>query len=327
MGADGRRYALAVDIGGTKMDAACIDTQGNLLTPPCKERVPFDENNVADARELICMLAPYVEAASALEGTFEGIGLSVCGNINPNTGEAVLIPNLNWRNFPFGPMVAEAFQLPVFAATDVRMAAIAEAVWGEARGVENFAWATIGTGYGGYLFLNGRLYDGSHCFAGNFGHTTWDEIHGFLCGCGRKGCVETFVAGPGIARAGQLALDKKQSPALARLAEDGQVTSRMVFQAEAEGDPAAQEIIRQVIRLIAINLGGVVNLLDLDMIVIGGSVSRGSEDFIDRIGKRIRDYLMTVEARRDLKVVGESFTNSALFGAAADVFMRKGILR
>lgn len=326
MGASDRRYALAVDIGGTKMDVACIDTQGNFLTPLSKARVPFDDNDVADAEGLIRMLAPYVEEACALEGAFEGIGMSVCGNIDPLTGEGVLIPNLHWRNVPFGAMVAEAFRLPVFAATDVRMATIAEALWGKARGVQNFAWVTIGTGYGGYLFLNGRLYDGSHSFAGNFGHITWDEIHGALCGCGRKGCVETFVAGPGIARLGQAALNKNQSPALARLAGGGPVTTRMVFQAEAEGDPAAREIIAQVIRLISINLGGVVNLLDLDMLVIGGSVSRGSEDFIDRINKRIRDYLMTEEARRDLQVIGESFTNSALVGAAADVFLRKGIL-
>jgi glucokinase len=308
------------------MDVACIDTQGNFLTSIYKERVPFDENKIAEANGLIRMLAPYVEEAFGLEGTLEGIGLSVCGNINPHTGEAVLVPNLHWRNLPFGLMVAGAFRLPVFAATDVRMATIAEVIWGKARGVENFAWATIGTGYGGYLFLKGRLFDGSHNFAGNFGHITLDEIHGHLCGCGRKGCVETFVAGPGIARAGQVALENKQSPALSRLAADGQVTSRMVFQAEAEGDPAACGIIEQVIRLIAINLGGVVNLLDLDMIVIGGSVSHGSKDFIDRISKRIRDYIMTVEARRDLRVVCESFTNSALVGAAADVFVRKGIL-
>jgi len=326
LGASNRKFALAVDIGGTKMDVACVDTQGNFLTRPHKEPVPFDDRGVADPEGLIRMLAPNVEEARRLEGSFEGIGMSVCGNLDPHTGEAVLIPNLHWRNVPFRAMVAEAFQVPVFAATDVRMATIAEALWGKARGVQNFAWCTIGTGYGGYLFLNGGLYNGSHNFAGNFGHITWDEINGPPCGCGRRGCVETFVAGPGIARAGQAALDSGRSPALARLAGDGRVTTRMVFQAEAEGDPAACEIIDQVIRLIAINLGGVVNLLDLDMIVIGGSVSRGSEDFIDRISKRIRDYLMTVEACRDLQVVSESFPNSALVGAAADVFIRKGIL-
>lgn len=321
-----RRFALAVDIGGTKMDVACIDTEHQFLTEVRRELVPFDEHNIADPKGLIAKLAPYIEEALSLEGSLEGIGLSVCGNIQPDTGEAVLVANLHWRNLPFGAMVADAFHLPVFAGTDVRMAAIAEALWGNARQVKNFLWATIGTGYGGYLFLDGKLFDGTHKFAGNFGHITWDEINGYLCGCGRKGCMETFVAGPGIARAGQAAYDAGKSPALARLAENGKVTTRQVFQAEAEGDPAAQEIINQTIRLISINLSGVVNLLDLDMIVIGGSVSHGSPDFIDRINRRIRDYLMTEEARRDLQVVSEAFCNSALVGAAADVLLRKNIL-
>jgi predicted NBD/HSP70 family sugar kinase len=313
-------FALAVDIGGTKIEIACIDRRGKLLTSIAKQRVPFGPDGCADPGGLIDILAPYAQQSRSQPGRCAGIGLSVCGNIDPESGEAVLVPNLHWRNLPFGQMVAEALELPVYSATDVRMAALAEALWGGAQGVRNFLWATVGTGYGGYLWLNGELYGGAHGFAGNFGHITLDEVNGFPCGCGRKGCVETFVSGPAIARAGQAALEAGRSPALARLGQDGRVTSAMVFQAEAAGDAEAQAIVAQVIRLIAINLGGVVNLLDLEMIVMGGGVTHGSPDFVERVSRRIRDFLMTVEARRDLKVIHESFPNAALFGAAAHVF-------
>jgi predicted NBD/HSP70 family sugar kinase len=319
-------FALAVDIGGTKVEIACIDQGGQLLTPISKHRVPFGPDGCAEARGLIDILASYARQNRSQAGRCAGVGLAVCGNIDPESGEAVLVPNLHWRNLPFGPMVAEALELPVYAATDVRMAALAEAIWGGARGVRNFLWATVGTGYGGYLWLNSELYGGSHGFAGNFGHITLDEINGFPCGCGRKGCVETFVSGPAIARAGQAALEAGRSPALARLAQNGRVTSAMVFQAEAAGDAEAQAILAQVIRLIAINLGGVVNLLDLDMIVMGGGVTHGSPDFVERVSRRIRDFLMTAEARRDLQVVHESFSNATLFGAAAHVFVEAGII-
>jgi predicted NBD/HSP70 family sugar kinase len=319
-------FALAVDIGGTKIEIACIDRSGQLLTPISKHPVPFGSDGCADARRLIDILAPYAQQSRSQPGHCDGIGLSVCGNIDPDSGEAVLVPNLHWRNLPFGQMVAEALELPVYSATDVRMAALAEALWGGAQGVRNFLWATVGTGYGGYLWLNDGLYGGSHGFAGNFGHITLDEVNGFPCGCGRKGCVETFVSGPAIARAGQAALDAGRSPALARLAQGDRVTSTMVFQAEAAGDAQAQAIIAQVIRLIAINLGGVVNLLDLEMIVMGGGVTHGSPDFVERVSRRIRDFLMTVEARRDLRVIHESFPNAALFGAAAHVFAEAGII-
>lgn len=321
-----RDFSLAIDIGGSKAAYTIIDTQGNRLIPIENQAIPFDDRNIADPQKMIAQMLPFVEQARGLPGVFHGIGLSVCGNIDIDSGMAVLVPNLHWRYLPFGQMVMEAFQCPVYAATDVRMAVLAEALWGAARKVRYFAWATIGTGYGGYLFLDGKLYAGTHGFAGNFGHNTWDEANGYPCGCGRRGCVETFVAGPAIARAGQKALEERRSPLLEQLAGEGPVTSALVFQAEAAGDPASRDIIEEVIRLVAINLGGLVNVLDLDMIVMGGGVVHGSPDFIPRLSRRIRDFMMTEEAQRDLVIAKESFPNSALQGAGAEVFIRKGIL-
>ena len=156
-----------------------------------------------------------------MEGQLDGIGLSVCGNIERETGLAVLVPNLHWYGLPFGRMVGERFGLPVYAATDVRLAAQAEALWGAGRGIRNFAWVTIGTGCGAYLFLDGRIYGGAHGFAGNFGHYTIDEANGYPCGCGRRGCLETYVAGPAIARAGQAAADEGRSFVLRQLSPGG----------------------------------------------------------------------------------------------------------
>jgi glucokinase len=318
-------FTLAVDIGGTKAAVALIDARGSLLTPVQNHPVPFDPRGSADPSGLLEILRPAVERAKNQPGRFRGVGLSVCGNIDLDTGLAVLVPNLHWRYLPFGQMVRDAFGVPVFAATDVRMALLAEVLWGAAREARFAAWATVGTGYGGYLYLDGRLYGGTHGYAGNFGHTTWDEADGVLCGCGKRGCVETFVAGPAIAAAGQRAAEAGDSLLLRQAAGTRPVTSADVFWAEAQGDPAARMIVENVIRLISINLGGVVNTLDLDVIVMGGGVVHASPDFVPRIHRRIRDFLMTEEARRDLRVVKETFENSALVGAAADVFLRSGI--
>lgn len=101
----------------------------------------------------------------------------------------------------------------------------------------------------------------------------------------------------------------------------------MVFQAEAKGDIAAQEIINEVIRKLGISLSSMVNLLDLEMIILGGGVWKGSPNFISRVDQRIREFAMTEEAKHDLKIVNESFENSALIGAAADVFLHTGLLK
>ena len=317
---------LALDIGGSKVDAAWMDSNGRVEGTIHNFPVPFEASGAGDPQRLIESIRPFIDQAVQAGLNLRGIGLSLCGNVNAETGEAVLNPNLHWRNLPFGKMLSDAFQLPVHAETDVRQAALAERIWGVASGVHNFAWCTIGTGYGGYLYLKDRLYGGSHGFAGNFGHITLDEINGYPCGCGRRGCFETFVAGPAIARQGQQAADGNRSPMLIQMADGKPVTTRMVIQASQAGDPAAVEIIEQVIRLISINLGGVVNLLDLDMIVIGGGVANSSSDFIQRIDRRIRDFLMTEEAKRDLKIIKESFSNATLYGAAADFFIREGYL-
>ncbi len=317
--------ALAIDIGGTKAAFSVIGMDGDLLTPIEKHLVPFTSALEADPNGLLEIIAPYVDRAKHLPGQLRGIGLSCCGAVDHEKGIAVLVSNLHWHYMPFGDMVRQAFGLPVFMAADVRMAVLAEAAWGAARGSQNFAWVTVGTGYGGHLFLNGKVYDGSHGLAGNFGHNTFDEIHGFPCGCGRNGCFETFVAGPAIARAGQKAAVERVSPYLGSIARTRAICTKDVFDAEAAGDSAAIEIIENTIRLICINLGGLVNTLDLDLLVMGGGVVHGCSDFVKRIDNRIRDYLMTNEAKNDLKVVKESFENSALVGSAADVFIRQNL--
>ncbi len=113
---------------------------------------------------------------------------------------------------------------------------------------------------------------------------------------------------------------------MAELSQGGRVTTQTVIQAYQQNDPAAVSIIEQVARLIAINLSGLVNTLDLEMIVMGGGVIQACPQLIDRISHYIRRYLMSDEALRDLRLERETFTNSALYGAAADVFLRSGVI-
>lgn len=315
---------LAIDIGGTSLRLALIGFDGALHGEIAQYEMPFSSDGAADMEALLNLMDPHVERARQQVVDEPMIGISLCGNVDLVSGDAILAPNLGWRNQPFGRRVSQRFRLPVCVATDVRQAVLAEAIWGAGIGLRDFAWATIGTGYGGYLFLNGRLYGGAHGFAGNFGHITLDEINGYPCGCGRRGCFETFVAGPAIARAGQAAHEAGKSVILSSLALGGQVTTPVVFRAIELGDEIATAIVDEVIRLICINLGGMVNLLDLSLIVIGGGVTAAAPWFVERISSDIRAYLMTAEAQRDLRVLRESMPNAALWGAAAHVFAAEG---
>ncbi|MCC7353292.1 MAG: ROK family protein [Anaerolineae bacterium] len=319
--------ALAADIGGTKMDVAMVDISGRLVLPLAQHPVPFTADGIAAAQGLLDILQPYIDKAQAYGARLRGIGLGVCGVVDVETGEIILSPNLHWRNLPFGAMARERFRLPVCAAVDVRQAALGEWMWGSAHGAKNFAWVTIGTGYGGYFILNGRFYPGTHGSAGNFGHIAVDEVNGYPCGCGRRGCAETYVAGPAIARQGQRAADEGRSPLLHRLAGEGPVTAPLVFQAEAAGDEAARQVVAGVVRHLAISLSGLVNTRDLELMVLGGGVMKAGPLFLARLDAAVREHLMTVEARRDLRIVRESLPNPAVAGAAAHVFLACGDLR
>lgn len=318
------RLALAVDIGGTKIDIALIDEAGRQIGATGSHAVPFDEQAVASPAGMLDIIAPYVAQAREALGKLEGIGLCLPGKVDPATGEAVFVANLHWRNVPFVRMAAERFGLPVRADLDVHLAALGEAVWGAARGLDSFAWVTLGTGMGVCLWLNGRIHRGEHDFAGYVGHDTVDEINGYPCGCGRRGCLETFVAGPAIARQGQAARDAGLSPTLNRLAADGPVTAPMVFEAAATGEPAAAAIIDAVVRMLGLSLSWMVNLLDLRLIIMGGGVAKAGADFIQRVERSTQGYVMADEVRRDLRIVPESLPNAALFGAAAFVFQPEG---
>jgi glucokinase len=311
---------LAVDIGGSKASFACVRSDGTLYVPVDTVRVPFSAPKVADVGQVIRLFQKYMRAVGDGPDPIAAIGLSLCGNVDMDSGEAVLTPNLGWRNVPIGRLLNEAFGLPVFAATDVYMAGLAEMVWGKAQSVRHFAWGTIGTGYGGFLFLDGKPYGGSHGFAGNFGHNTWDEINGELCGCGKRGCVETYVAGPAIARAGQRAMDSGESLYLPELVEAGIVSAKMVFAAARRGDPACRSIVEEAMRKIAVNLSGLVNTLDLEMIILGGGVVQGNPEIVAHLSQAVRPHLMTFEAKRDLQIEIETFENSALIGAAAHAY-------
>jgi glucokinase len=315
-----------VDIGGTKIALGVFDLNGSLLGEAVNQPVPFGPDGRADPEALTAMIAAH--AARARKDGLEprALGLSICGNVDMRDGNCLLIPNLHWRSVPFGRMVQAATGLPVFAATDTRQAALAEHVWGAARGLRHFCWATVGTGYGGYLYLDGKPFDGHHGIAGPFGHNTIDEVNGFPCGCGRRGCVETYVAGPAIARAGQAALDAGDSPILAELSSQGTVTTPMVVQAYQQNDPAAIRIIDDVARMIAISLGGVNNLLDLEMFILGGGVVHALPGLVALVDSKIRHYLMSEEARCDLRIMKETFPNASLAGAAAHAFVHTGLL-
>jgi len=317
---------LAIDIGGTKIELGVFTPEGEMLVPSMRIAVQFNNKKEADISHIAAAAKDYFQEFKTIGWKMMGMGISACGHVDKTGKIVVLAPNLGWRDYPAGDILEGIFDLPIHMEVDTAMAATAEMMWGAARNVKNFAWCTIGTGMGSYYVLNGKLFGGTHGFAGEIGHITIDEVNGHPCGCGRRGCLETYVTGPAMARAGQMAVKRGESDMMREMARNSEVTSRVVVQAMKEKDPAACEIINDSINMIAKVMGGLANTLDLEMIIIGGGVANAIPNFIQIIQERIRDYLMFEEAKKDLRITAESFNNAALYGAAANFFIKEGIL-
>lgn len=277
---------IGVDIGGTKVAAGLVDCDGKILNQVRQPMIARGEPEAA-LKAVTSAIDSLSREMPEARVKFQGIGLCAPGPLDPQTGVVINPPNLPcWRNFPLAAKVAEIYGVPVKLDNDANAAALAETRWGAARGYRYVFYATVGTGIGTGIVLDGQIYHGYTGAAGEGGHMSID-YRGPVCGCGKHGCIEAFAAGPAIgARARtRLAAEQSRHSAMLDLAQ-GQiedVTSETVGRAFAAGDSLAREILQETAGLLTAWLSNIVDLLDPDVVVMGGGVAAMLGPFFDEI--------------------------------------------
>jgi glucokinase len=284
---------VGVDIGGTKVAAGLVDREGAIKS---QTRTPMVANR--EAGEGLAAVVSAIDLLFAQDTKarvrIRGIGICAPGPLDPHTGVVVNPPNVPcWRNFPLAAEVAKVYDVPVKVENDANAAALAEGIWGAGRGFHHIFYATIGTGIGTGLVCDKRIYNGRTGAAGEGGHMSID-YNGPRCGCGKPGCIEILAAGPAIARRARAKLAAGQRPQsnildLARGNIDA-VTSEMVGHAYAAGDPLAKEILQETVKLLALWLSNIVDLLEPDVMIIGGGVAAMLNPFFTDLSKWLVEY-------------------------------------
>jgi glucokinase len=279
---------LGVDIGGTKVAVGIVDSTGNILA---RGRKPMVANTSAEAG-----LDAVIGAIDSMLATPEGrgvhsIGICAPGPLDPRAGVVLNPPNLPcWRNFPLADRIKAKYQVPVKVDNDGNAAALAEERWGAARGFHYVFYATIGTGIGAGFVLDGAIYHGNTGSAVEGGHMTID-YRGPRCNCGKLGCIEILAAGQAIGVRARAKLADPRTPHSAILDLAGgdihAVTSELVGRAFATGDPVAREILQETVDLLSAWLGNIVDLLDPDVLVIGGGVAAMLKPFFEDIKRQL----------------------------------------
>jgi len=312
---------IGVDIGGTKVAAGIVDASGKILS---QVRTPMRANDGPEAGlEAVTSAIDQVLSAEASTPQVQPNTIGICapGPLDPESGVVLNPPNLPcWRNFPLATRIAEKYRVPVKVDNDANAAALSETIWGAARGYKYVFYATLGTGIGTGIVLDGRIYHGRTGAAGEGGHVSID-YHGPVCSCGKRGCIEVLAAGPAIAaRARQrVAADPDRGAALLDLAQGKleAVTSEMVGKAYAAKDALAKEILRQTAELLTIWLGNIVDLLDPDVLVVGGGVAAMLNPFFGEIKRLLPSWCVNPRAAEIPLVLAHYGADAGIAGGAA----------
>ena len=282
---------IGVDIGGTKVAVGFVDSNGTILKQLRNPMISTSDAEAGLEAVFTAIDALLAEASITKAGAIGGIGICAPGPLDPKTGVVVNPPNLPcWRNFPLAARARERYGVPVKVDNDANAAGLAETHWGVARGYRYVFYATVGTGIGSGIVFDGRIYHGKTGAAGEGGHLSID-YRGPRCNCGKLGCIEILAAGPaiGLRARNKLTSAPARHSAILDLAggKIEAVTSEMVGKAYTMGDAVAHEILQETTELLTVWLGNIVDLLDPDVLVMGGGVAAMLSPFFDDIKKRL----------------------------------------
>jgi len=310
------KAALGVDIGGTKVAVGVVNREGAILA---QQRAPMIANGSAEAGlDAVINAIDSMLSSSPLE--IDRIGICAPGPLDPEQGIVLNPPNVPcWRNFPLAERVSAKYQVPVKVDNDANAAALAETLWGAARGFRFVFYATIGTGIGSGIVFDGSIYHGKTGSAGEGGHVSID-YRGPVCACGKRGCIEILAAGPaiGIRARAKVAAEPSRGALLVSLAGDvGAVTSETVGRAYAQGDSLAKEILVETVELLAPWLGNIVDLFDPDVIVIGGGVAAMLKPFFEELKLQIPKWCVNPHVSEIPLVMAHYGADAGIAGGAA----------
>jgi glucokinase len=300
--------AVGIDVGGTKINAFRVARDGEVLD---RKSVPTP----ADDEE--ATLAAMIDLARAtLTDDVLAIGVGAAGMVDAADGVLRFAPNLAWRELPIAARMREALGLPCQVDNDANVAAYGEYRFGAGRGFRNMLLVAVGTGIGGGVVSDGRLFRGANGFAAEIGHFIV-EPGGPLCGCGNRGCWEQVAAGRAIDRLGREAAREHEGSILRRLAggDPDTVTGRLVTEAARQGDPPALRVLSEVGRRLGEGIGGLVNILDPQIVVVGGGAILAGDllleparaSFVDAVqapGHRPRVPIVAAQLGNDAGAVG-----------------------
>ncbi len=309
---------IGMDVGGTGIQIGVVNEDGQILVKDsvvARPDLPFSEQ----IAQMAACAKSVLERSGHTMDELASVGAGVPGVADPRTGVIPKCVNVHWENVPFREEMGRHFPgKPICIDNDATVAGLAESVAGISAGTSSSIFITLGTGVGGGIVLNGKVWNGAHGIGSEIGHMTM-ELDGVPCTCGNRGCLERYCSATAIIRMAREQLPGYPSSRIAELCggDPAKINAKIVFDAAREGDPLGTKIFRRYVSYLAQAINTLTAVIDPEMFVLGGGVSRAGSFLLDAVREETPRYALFKDAfplpRIELATLG---TDAGIIGAA-----------
>ena len=312
-------YCVGIDLGGTTIKAGIVDEDYRIVKsgaiPTITDRGA--EKLIQDMAELVSVLLKEAEISM---DEVASVGVGVPGTANKKTGIMEYANNLNMKDEPFILFLKRYFKKPVYFTNDANAAAWGEYLAGSGKGYRSLVMVTLGTGIGGAMILDGKLYEGCNFAAGEFGHFVI-QCEGEPCNCGRRGCFETYASATGLIRMAKQAMETEEGrkSSLWNLCsgETDGLNAEMIFKAAKKGDLTAGQTVERYLYYLSVGITDIINIFQPEILCIGGGVSRAGNQLLDPLKRMVDQQIYTRDSQVKTEIVTATLANDAgIIGAA-----------
>lgn len=308
---------IGIDLGGTSIKAGLVDFEGNILrqnsrpTRIEKEHISIINDIAEQIEELVAVQGISIEC-------IHSIGIGVPGLAEYDTGKVIYCSNLSWKNIELGKELYSRLGRKVYVENDATVAGLAESLFGSTKGAVNSVLITLGTGIGSGIIINGRIYSGSHAAGSEIGHMIVGENF-YDCNCGNNGCFETLASATSIIRYSQHRIKEgAKNSQILELAGNKieNITAEKIFAAAKSGDDLALEAVDRMCKYLAKGIMNIYNVLDPDIIALGGGVSKAGDFLLKRVKENVAKMIYTTDIKYGDIVIATLGNNAGIVGAA-----------
>ena len=315
-------FAIGIDIGGTSIKGAVVNDTGKVLT-----RFAMDVNKNASGEDEVNRFCDVmIKSINDYDNSIklEGIGIGMPGILDMDKGVVITSPNLpKWNGLHISKLISKRMGLPVYINNDANVATLGEARFGSGKEYSNLIMLTLGTGVGGGIIIDNKLYDGNRHQGAELGHMVI-RVNGEKCGCGRRGCFEAYASATGLIKMTKKEMDKNPDSLMHEVVNEfGKVNAKVVFEASRRGDKAAFRVMKRYVRHLGEGILNYCNIFRPEVVVLSGGVANEGDYLLDQVSRFLKshNYGMKGSPKVELKVASLGY-DSGKIGAACLVFDR-----